>query len=89
MTPELRESMKPVVDTGEYINLIFLAHPRLGKATADQLNKALLKFGNETTEGKQFFSSTGFGTIIPATAKDMNSLDRYIAETKRLLSEKP
>lgn len=89
MPPELRDSVRAVVDTGEYINLVFLAHPRLGKTTAGQLSKALLKFGNDTSEGKQFFSSTGFGNFIPATAKDMDSLDRYVAETRRLLSEKP
>ncbi len=89
MPRELRESVKPVVDTGEYINLIFLTHPRLGRKTSDSLSRALLKFGNETNEGKQFFSSTGFGSFVPATTKDMNSLDRYVAETRRLLNEQP
>lgn len=88
MPPELRNSVRAVVDTGDYINLIFLAHPRLGKTTAEQINKALRKFGDDTSEGKQFFNSTGFGSFIPVTAKDMNSLDRYVAETKRLLNEK-
>lgn len=88
MSPELRESVRPVLETGEYFSLVFLAHPRLEKTTGKLLNKELLKFGNETNEGKQFLSSTGFGTIIPATAKDMNSLDRYVAETKRLLADK-
>jgi phosphonate transport system substrate-binding protein len=87
MAPELRASVRPVLDTGDFINLIYLAHPRLGKTTVDKLNHALLKFGNDTSEGKQFFSSTGFGSFVPATAKEMNSLDRYVAETKRLLDE--
>jgi len=89
MPQELRESVKPVLDTGEYINLIFLAHPRLDKTFVALLNKALLKFGSESSEGKQFFASNSSGTTIPATEKDMNSLDRYIAETKRLLNATP
>jgi len=87
MPPELRDSVKTVLDTDEYINLIFLAHPRVEKDAAEQINKALLKFSNETTTGKQFLTSTGLGKFVPATAKETNSLNRYIAETKRLLSE--
>lgn len=89
MPQELRESVRTIVVTGEFIPLVFLANPRIGKKYADLLNTELLKFGNETNEGKQFLTSTGFGTIIPATTKDMNSLDRYVAETKRLMDETP
>ena len=88
MPQELRESVKTIVATDEYIPLVFLAHPRIEKKYADILNKALLKFSNETNEGKNFLTNTGFGTIIPTTTKDMNSLDRYVAETKRLLADK-
>lgn len=89
MPGEMRESVRPVLDTGDYINLVFLANPHLGKKYAERLNLSLQKFGNETDAGKQFLSSTGFGTIIPATITDMNTLDRYMPETKRLLSETP
>lgn len=87
MKKELRDSVIPIVDTGEYINLIFLSNPRMPKTDSDLLEKALLKFGRDTKEGKQFLISTGFGSIVPATTKDMNSLDRYVAETKQLLNE--
>ena len=89
MAPELRESVKPLLDTGEFVSLVFLAHPRLGKKFEQLLNKVLLKFGSDTNEGKQFFTNNGFGDIVPVTAKDMYSLDRYIADTKRLLDETP
>lgn len=89
MPQKLRESVRTIVDAGEYIPLVFLAHPRLGKKYIDLLNTTLLKFVNETREGKQFLTDTGFGEIVPVTAKDMYSLDRYIAETKRLLDETP
>jgi phosphonate transport system substrate-binding protein len=87
MPRELRESVIPVIDSGEFLSHVFLTHPRLDKNYTDRLTHELLKFGNDTKEGKQFLTSIGFGTIIPATAKDMSSLDRYVAVTKRLLGE--
>lgn len=87
MPEELRESVHAIMNTGEFISQVVLVHPRLAKSEVEYLNAALLKFGNKSNEGKQFFSSTGFGAIIPATAKDMASLDRYLAETKRLLAQ--
>lgn len=87
MRNDLRESVNTIVDTGEYINLVFLTNPRMDIKQSALLNNALLTFGNETTEGKLFLNHTGFGSLIPATAKDMNSLDRYISETKRLVSK--
>lgn len=86
---ELRESLRTLVDAGEYLQFIFLTHPRLGVTASNRISKELLNFSNESNEGKQFFSSTGFGAITPLSPKDMNSLDRYISETKRLLSETP
>ena len=71
----------------EFISLVLLVNPRLAKSDVEYLNAALLKFGNKSNEGKQFFSSTGFGSMISATEKDMASLDRYMAETKRLLGQ--
>ena len=89
MAPELRESVKPLLDAGEFVSLVFMGHPRLGKKTEQLLSKVLLKFGSDSSEGKLFFTNNGFGEILPVNAKDMNSLDRYIAETKRLLDETP
>jgi len=89
MPQQIRDSMRPVAVAGEFFPLVFLAHPRLDESTTKLLSKELLKFGSETNEGKLFLSSTGFGTIIPATATDMRSLDRYVSETKRLLNETP
>ena len=86
MTKEMRESVRPVVDTGEYVNLIILSHPRLEKQLSEVISKALLKFGSSTIKGKQFLENTGFGSIIPVSSKDMNGLERYTSETRRLLN---
>ena len=89
MTKELRDSVKPILDTGEYINLIILAHPRLGKTYTQLLQNSLLKFGKDPNLGKQFIVSTGIGAIIPVSSTDMNTLDKYVADTKRLLNKTP
>lgn len=87
MSKELRESVTQIANIGKYFSLVFLAHPRVDKKDTQRLTQALLKFGKESIEGKQFLSSTGFVAIIPATSKDMNTLDRFVEETKRLLVE--
>jgi phosphonate transport system substrate-binding protein len=89
MPEELRGSVKPFIDTGEFVSLIFLAPPRLGKVQMERLQSALLKFSSQSKEGKQFFGSNGFGSIVPVTPKEMNSLDRYNAETERLMKAAP
>ncbi len=89
MPQELQDSMKIVLDAGEFSGLIFLAHPRLVKSETSLISHALQKFVTETAEGKKCLSSLGVGNIIPTTPKEMNSLDRYVAETKRLLAETP
>lgn len=86
MPKELRESVRPIVETGEFFPLVFISHQRLGKKTTNLLKNSLLRFSSESTEGKKFLTNTGFGTIVPVSAKDMNSLDRYLLETKRLLA---
>jgi phosphonate transport system substrate-binding protein len=85
MPKELTASVRTIMDTGEYLRIIFLTHPRIEKKYAMLIKQALLKFGNETNEGKQFLISTSSGAIVPVSTKDMDSLDRFAAETKRLL----
>ena len=86
---ELRESLKTLADVGEFLQFIFLTHPRMELAASERISKELLNFNNDTGEGKQFFNSTGFGAITALAPKDMGSLDRYVAETKRLMEEAP
>ena len=86
---EMKDALSTLEDTGEFLQFVFLTHPRMGKQTGSLLGKELLKFANETNEGKQFLSSTGFGSIVPVAASDMSSLDKFTTETKRLLQTAP
>jgi len=86
MPAELRESVRVVIKTDELFNLVFLANPRLGKKATEQLYTVLEKFEEESSECKLFLRNTGFLGLIPVTASDMSTLDRYADETKRLLT---
>jgi phosphonate transport system substrate-binding protein len=86
MAPALHNDIRLIVDTGEFPNLVFLAHPRLAPRARAQLKAALLGFARETSAGKRFFAETGFGDFVEVAPEDLRSLDLYLAETKRLLS---
>ena len=85
MPPGLRDSVRILADTGDYINLVFLAHPRLGTKEVERLRQSIQRFADETAAGRTFLESTGFGSIIPASDTDLQRLDPYVAETRRLL----
>jgi phosphonate transport system substrate-binding protein len=87
MSKTLQASVKPVLDTGEYVNLIYLSHPRLKSSFSTTLENTFFKFG-KTDEGKRFFASTGFGEFLHVTDQNMKSLDKYIPNTRQLLEEK-
>lgn len=89
MPAELRDSVRILGDTGDYTNLIYLANPRLDKREIAQLGELILRFATDTQSGRAFLRSTGFGSIIPATAADMNRLDTYVPETRRLVAPRP
>lgn len=88
MTDEQRNSVKVLMDAGEFFNPVFLAHPALDDASMQKLRSALLSFG-ATPEGKIFLKKSGFGSIIPATESDLVILDLYSARTQKLLDKTP
>lgn len=89
MPEALRNAARTLVDTGEYINLVFLAHPRVGEREAERLKNKILYFGKDTSEGRRFLTYTGFGSLLPVAASDLIRLDPYVPETKRLLERMP
>jgi phosphonate transport system substrate-binding protein len=86
---DLRDRVRILADTGDYVNLVFLANPHLGAADAARLKQLVLQFGADTIEGKVFLKRTGFDSIIPTAEADLQRLDPYVAETKHLLGRAP
>jgi phosphonate transport system substrate-binding protein len=86
---DVRASVRTLLDAGDFNSFVFLAHPRMDSAESDLLKNILLKFGQSSNEGKLFLANTGFGNITLVTTQEMNKLDRYTTETKRLLNATP
>lgn len=84
MSPETRAGLRTIVDSGEFPNLVFVAHPRLSKATREKLKQSLLSFV-ASPEGKTFSATTGFKGIAAVTPQMMRRLDPYMKETRRVL----
>lgn len=84
MPAELRESARPLLDTGEYVSLVYLAHPGLPEKVRSRVKSTLFEFGR-TAAGKQFLADTGSGEFVEVGSEDLRALDTHLAETKRLL----
>jgi phosphonate transport system substrate-binding protein len=89
MPRDLQDSVQILADMGTISGLVVLARPGMKKLALNKLVQTLLKINDHPNGGKQFITSLGFGPLIPVTSKDMSSLDRYLAETKRLMRETP
>jgi len=89
MPKNIQDSVRPLADAGDFLNLVVLASPRVKKSYLPKLSQTLLKLNDDPNGGQKFISALGFGPLIPAVSKDMNDLERYISETKRLLHETP
>lgn len=62
---------------------MILAHPRRG-ADIQQIRGALLQF-EQSPAGQQFFRTTGLGGLKIINTKDLEQLDPYAKEVKRML----
>ncbi len=86
MAGDVQNSVKLLLDAGEFSNLIILTHPRISKSDRVKITRILQNFQLKTNEGKNFISNSHFGEMIPVTDNDMQNLDSYIAESNRLLN---
>jgi phosphonate transport system substrate-binding protein len=87
MPEELQHAVRPLIDAGEFSNLVILTHPRLAKSESVAIANLLQNFEHKNSAGKQFINAKHIGEIVTVNHHDMQVLDRYIAETKRLLNE--
>ncbi|MGV8933771.1 MAG: phosphate/phosphite/phosphonate ABC transporter substrate-binding protein [Gallionellaceae bacterium] len=86
MSGDLQDSVKLLLDAGEFSNLVILTHPRISKSESVKIADILQNFQLKTKEGKSFISNIHFGEMLAVTAQDMQSLDRYTAETNHLMN---
>jgi phosphonate transport system substrate-binding protein len=85
MPTEERGRLRVLWQSAPLPSHVFMVDPRLGPARVETLRAALTDFP-QSPEGRQFFSRTGFGGLLPLTPDALNGMDRYIPETRRLLA---
>jgi phosphonate transport system substrate-binding protein len=85
--PEAARAQLRILSTfAEVPGFVVLASPRLGAAQAQGLRSHLLHFANGSDEGRAFFERTGYTALREPTPGLMESLDPYMAATRRALA---
>lgn len=69
--------------------LLYLAHQRLGTNTIAQLQRRLLAFANEQPAGRKFCEALGHGGLRPIPEADMQALDPFVNELKKMSFSPP
>lgn len=85
---EARNSVRIIAQTPRLPHVMFLAHPRLGRAGVARIKALLLQFAN-TTEGRVFLKNSGFEGMRAVEEADMKNIDPLIKELKRILATMP
>lgn len=66
--------------------VVYLASPALPGQRVAQLTEAILKFTRDTPEGREFVNKSGYGGLVPATARDLEPLAPYGARFKAMMA---
>lgn len=84
MPEALRNSVRIIAQTQRLPHVMYMAHPRLGRESADQISMTLLQFAN-TSQGRAFLKTSGFEGMRTVEEADLRIVDPFIKELKRLL----
>lgn len=88
MPEELRNSVRIIGQTQRLPHVMFLAHPRLGQAGAEQVRDALLRFPL-SAEGRAFLKASGFEGLRGVEEADLKIVDPIMKELKSQLEAPP
>ena len=88
MPEELRNSVRIIGQTQRLPHVMFLAHPRLGQAGAEQVRDALLRFPL-SAEGRAFLKASGFEGLRGVEEADLKIVDPIMKELKSQLEATP
>jgi len=87
MPAEIKGNFRPLAITGVVPPVMFLANPAVPTRETAELTRIILDFAESTPEGRDFINRLGYIGFRPPTEKEMQSLDPYVAELKKLLSQ--
>lgn len=65
--------------------LLYMGHKRLGQQQLAQLEQQLLKFANNTPQGKAFSQELKHDGLKPVAEQDMKALDPFVQDLKGLM----
>ena len=82
--PDLRQQLRVIAETPPLSGLVFLTHPRLGKAEAQAARQALLDFA-ATPAGQAFLQQGGYGGFSAVGGDELRALRRYALQAEELL----
>lgn len=83
--PDVRAQVRILPTEIQVSHLMTLAHSRLGKAEIERIRTALRVFSEESLEGREFFTGTGYLGYEPVTAGDIANLKPYVDLTRRMM----
>jgi phosphonate transport system substrate-binding protein len=85
--PDATKTQLQVVNNfAEVPGFVALASPKLTASEVQNLRAKLLQFAQSSDEGKAFFAATGFSAMREVPAQLMESMDPYVAATRKLLA---
>lgn len=82
----IKPQVQIVTAFAEVPGFVVLANPRLPATEVQAIKDLLLRFAASSDEGKAFFASTGFNAMNEPATGLMESMDRYVGATRKLLS---
>ncbi|MBZ0092448.1 MAG: phosphate/phosphite/phosphonate ABC transporter substrate-binding protein [Sulfuricellaceae bacterium] len=86
MPDKIKDGVKTLAVTGEVTPVVYLANSKVPSQEAGDMTRIILDFV-ETPEGVKFINELGYQGLRPPTASEMQSLDPYVAELKKLLKQ--
>lgn len=86
MPANLRNSVKELATTEQVPHLMYLANRRIPTEEVDKLAGILHEFVENSPEGKAFISNTGYIGLRKPTAEELERLDPFVQDLKKLLT---
>ncbi|MHB9117664.1 MAG: phosphate/phosphite/phosphonate ABC transporter substrate-binding protein [Burkholderiales bacterium] len=86
MPDKIKDGVKTLAVTGEVTPVVYLANSKVPSQEVGDMTRIILDFV-ETPGGVKFINELGYQGLRPPTASEMQSLDPYVAELKKLLKQ--
>lgn len=85
MPNNVKYSVKVLAITGEVTPVVYLANPQVAEQEIHDMAQILLDFTGRTPEGMKFISDLGYQGLSPPTDIEMQRIDPYVVELRKLL----